>query len=246
LCLLLTCAYSWRVNAPGAVVASKIVAVAVSILLVCAIVLSLFRGRITRLEFLAIALGSALLTVPVCLALFLAPTEPPEAQKLWSVVLQKSTWQSMNTGSAYHARRQVVFAGGRLLVSFDAGSAAYEGKQPMSNHRLLSLDVQTGAVLNTKEFTGKWGSVPLLYNTNDGHAILQHESLKSLNPNLTDGGSQFAPDRGRVGQMSPDGSTMLWETTPGSTLVDSRTLTPLLQHLDESVPTSVSKRRPDR
>jgi hypothetical protein len=50
------------------------------------------------------------------------------------------------------------------------------------------------------------------------------------------------PERGRVIQMSPDGGTMAWETTPGSTLLDSRTLTPLSQHLDESVPTSVSKR----
>jgi hypothetical protein len=241
LCLLLACAYLWRVNAPGVAVASKIVAVAVSTLLVCAIVLSLFRGRITNLEFLAIVLGSVLLTVPVCIALFLASAEPPEAQKLWSLLLQKSIWQGMNTSSAYNARRQVIFAGGRLLVSFDAGSAPYEGKQPMSNYSLLSLDVQTGAALDSKEFTGKWGHMPPLYATDDGHAILQHESLKSLNPNLTDGGSQFAADRGRVAQMSPDGSTMVWETTPGSTLLDSRTLTPLPQHLDESVPTSVSK-----
>jgi len=242
MCLLLTCVYLWSVNGPGAIVASKIVAVTVSVLLVSGLVFSLTRGHATNVHFFAVALGAALLTVPFWIALFLSPPEPPEAQKLWSVALQKSSWQGMNTGSAYNSRRQVIFAGDRLLVSFDAGSAPYEGKRPMSNYRLLSLDPQTGTILNSKEFTGTWGDMPLLYATNDAHAILQHDSLKSLNPDLSDAGSSFTPDRGRVAQMSPDGSTMAWETTPGSTLLDSRTLTPLPQHLDESVPTSVSKR----
>jgi len=148
----------------------------------------------------------------------------------------------MNTSSSYNARRQVIFAGDRILVSFDAAPAAYEGKQPMATYRLLSLDVQTGQVLSSKEFLGKWGDIPMLYATADGHGILQHGSLKLLNPDLTDLGVSFEPSHGRVGQMSPDGSTMAWETFPGSTLLDSRTLTPLPQHLDESVPTSVSKR----
>jgi hypothetical protein len=242
LCLLLTCAYLWWVNAPGAVIASRVVAVAVSILLVSAAVFSLLRGRITNLEFVAIAVSFALLTVPAWIALFLAPPEPPSAQKLWSVVLQRKAWQGMNTGSAFNSRRQVVFAGERLVVSFDSGPAPYEGKQPMSNFRLLSLDVQTGSVLNSKQFVGHWGYMPLLFATNDGRAILQHESLKSLNPDLTDAGAQFMPDRGRVDQMSSDGSVMAWETAPGTTLLDSRLLTPLPQHLDESAPTSVSKR----
>lgn len=241
MCLLLTCVDLWWVNARGAIVASKIVAVTVAVLLVSGLVFSLTRRRATNVQFFAVALGAVLLTVPVWIALVLAPPEPPEAQQLWSVVLQKSSWQGMNTGSAYNARRQVIFAGDRLLASFDAGSAPYEGKRPMSNYRLLSLDLQTGAVLNSKEFTGTWGYMPLLYATNDGHAILQHDSLKSLNPDLSDAGPSLTPDRGRVGQMSPDGSTMAWERTPGSTLLDSRTLKPLPLHLDESVLTSVSK-----
>jgi hypothetical protein len=242
LCLLFTSAYLWWMNAPGAIAASKIVAVTVPAILVSGIVFSRMRVRATNFKSLAIVLGAFLLTVPTWIAIFLAPPEPVEAQKIWSVALQKSFWQGMNTGSAYNARRQVIFAGDRLLVSFDAGSAPYEGNQPMSNYHLLSLDVQTGAVLNSKEFLGKWGHMPLLYAANDGRAILQHESLKSLNPDLTDAGAHFTPDRGRVTQMSPDGSTMVWETAPGSTLLDSHTLTALAQHLDESVPTSVSKR----
>ena len=241
-CLLLTSVYLWWVNAHGANVASKIVAVTVTVFLVSGVIFSVARGRATNIQFFTVGLGAVLLMVPAWIALFLAPPEPPAAQKLWSVAPQKSSWQGMNTGSAYNSRRQVIFAGDRLLVSFDAGSAPYEGKQPMSNYRLLSLDLQTGTVLRSKEFTGKWGHMPLLYATNTANAILQHESLKSLNPDLSDSGHGFTPDHGRVTQISPDGSTMAWETTPGSTLLDSRTLTPLPQHLDESVPTSVSRR----
>ncbi len=242
LSLLVTCLYLWKVNSPGPIVASRVAAVTVSVLLVFGIVFSLVRRSSTKTQFLPIALGAVLLTVPFWVAFVLAPPEPPTAQKLWSVVLQESTWQGMNTGSSYNSRRQVVFAGDRLVVSFDAGSAPYESNQPMSNYRLLSLDLLSGVIKSSKEYTGKWGDMPLLYATDDGHAILQHDTLKSLNPDLSEAGSSFNPDRGRVGLMSPDGSTMAWETFPGSTLLDSRTLTPLPQHFAESVPTSVSKR----
>jgi hypothetical protein len=238
---LLTCVYLWLVQIPGEPVASRVVALIVLALVVSERVFSLTSHHSARLQNATIGVASFLLTVPVWIALFHAPAEPPEAEKVWSVALEKNAWQGMNTDSEYESRRQVIFAGNRLIVSFDAGSAAYQNQQPMSNYRLLSLDVQTGAVKNSKEFIGKWGSMPLLYLTNDGHVILQHESLKSLNPDLSETGSHFAPDKGRVSQMSPDGSTMAWETMPGSTLVDSDSLTPLPQHFDESNPTSVSK-----
>ena len=242
-CLLVTCAFLWWAGAPGVIAVSKIVAVSVALLLVSGIVLSLVRRRATKLQALTMALTAVLLTVPCWIALSLSPGEPPEAQRLWSTVLQRSFWQGMNTGSAYNARRQVVFAGDRLLVSFDAGSAPDDGKQPMSNYRLLSLDLLTGTVVNLKEFTGNWADIPLLYATNDGHAIfIHHGALKSLNPDLGDSGPRFDMGRGRIGHISPDGSTLVWETRPGSTLLDSHTLTPLPQNLDESVPTSVSKR----
>lgn len=241
MCVMLTCGYVWLVNSPGAAVASKAVAATVSILVLSSLILSQRRESKPNVQFLAVALGAIMLTLPAWISWFAAEPEAPEAQKLWSVALQENAWQGMNTGSAYNSRRQVVFVGSRLLVSFDAGSAPYKGTQPMSNYRLLSLDVQTGATLNSQAFTGKWGYMPLLYSTNDGRAILQGVSLKSLNSDLTDAGSSFTPDRGRVGQMSADGSTMVWETSPGSTLLDAQTLKPLPQRLDESVPTSVGK-----
>jgi hypothetical protein len=146
----------------------------------------------------------------------------------------------MNTGSTFGATRQAVFAGDRILVVFDAGSAGYAGKQPMSKYRLLSLDVKTGSVKNSKEVTEHWGAIPNLYATDDGHAIMANGSLTSLNPDLTPARPQFTPSRGRVNHISPDGSTMAWETQPGTTLLDSRTLEPLGKHLEESNPTSVN------
>jgi hypothetical protein len=240
--LLFSCPYLWLVNAPGATVASKVVAAVVAILVLSSVLISLRREYTAHPPFLVIALGAIALTVPGWISCFRLPPEPPDAQKVWSVALQEDAWPGMNTGSTFDSRRQIVIAGDRLLVSFDAGSAPYEGTQPMSNYRLLSLNLETGAIVNSRAFTGKWGSMPLLYATNDGRAILNDKSLESLNPDLTDAGPQFAPDRGRVDQMSPDGSTMAWETMPGSTLLDSRTLNPLPRHLDESVPTSVSNR----
>jgi multisubunit Na+/H+ antiporter MnhC subunit len=242
LILILTSVLLWVDGAPGLQRTSKLAAVAVPAMLLTAIVISLALKRTTIREVLAIPVAMLLLAAPYCFAFAQAPPQPPEARKLWTVTLQKQTWQGMNTGSAYNSRRQVVFAGDRLLVSFDSGSAPYEGQQPMARYRLLSLDLKNGAILNMQEFIGKWGHVPLLYATSDGHVILQYESLKSVNPDLTDAGPAFSASRGRVEHMSPDGSTMVWETWPGSILLDSHSLAPFPRHLDESVPTSISKR----
>ncbi len=241
LSLLFICAYVWWANAPGARLASQITALSVSVLLICGIIFRSVRKQTTNLQFVIIVVAAVCLTLPDWIALSFAPPEPPTAQQLRSVTLQKSFWQGMNTGSAYNARRQVIFAGDRLVVSFDAGSAPYQGNQPMSNYRLLSLDVRTGDILNSKEFTRNWAEMPLLYATNDGHAIVQHPTLKFLNADLSDTGKRFDIEHGRVSAISPDGSTMVWETNPGSTLIDASTLTPLPEHLDESNPTSVGK-----
>lgn len=112
----------------------------------------------------------------------------------------------------------------------------------MTTYRLLSLEMKSGAVKESQEFQGKWGSMPYLYATDDGHAILARGPLVSLNPDLSSAGPQFTPDRGRAIQMSPDGSRMAWETFPGTTLLDTHTLKPTGKPLSESVPTSVSKR----
>jgi hypothetical protein len=157
-------------------------------------------------------------------------------------VLDKNASSAMNTGSSFASRRQVVFAANRILVSYEAGAAPYEGNTPMAVFRLVSIDVRTGAVKNTKEFVGKWGSTPYLYSTKDEHVIYGNWTLTKLNPDLSESGPRFAPDHGRAIYMSPDGSTIAWETTPGTTLIDASTLTPTDRRLTESVPTSVSTR----
>lgn len=242
LSLTAPCIFVWYARAPVPVVASKIAAVAAFVLVVSGMIYSLARKRATNIQFAMDAIAAVVLTIPFWLAVVLVPREPPVAQKIWSVVLQRtSSQEDMNTGSEYNSRRQVVFVGDRLLVSFDSGSAPYVGDHPMSNYHVLSLDLQSGAVKNSKGVTGGWGDMPLLYATNDGHAILSDNSLKSLNRDLSEAGPVFNPAKGRVEFISPDGSTMAWETFPGTTLLDSRTLTPLSEHFDESNPTAVTR-----
>jgi len=147
----------------------------------------------------------------------------------------------MNTGSSFAATRQVAFAGDNVVAIFDAGYPTYQGKQPMSKYRLLSLDTGTGEIKGSRELLGRWGDMPYLFPTNDGHIILnEHGTLKSLNPDLTEAGPRLALDRGNVHQISTDGSTLAWETYPGITLLDSHTLTPTGTHFAESIPSAVS------
>jgi hypothetical protein len=148
----------------------------------------------------------------------------------------------MNTGSSYAATRQVAFAGNKVIAIFDSGYPTYEGKQPMSKYRLLSLDAGTGEIKSSRELVGHWGAMPYLFATDDGHIVLDdHGTMKSLNPDLTEAGPHFTLDHGRVGRVSTDGSTLVWETDPGATLLDSRTLLPVGKRLAESVPASVSR-----
>jgi len=181
------------------------------------------------------------LFVPSAVALLSAQRLPPEPHKLWSVVLQKGTWQAMNTGSDFAAMRQVVIAGDRVIAVFDAGSAGYRGKEPMSTYRVLSLDRGTGKLENQTAFTGRWGNMPRLFLTSDEHVILENNGdLKVLNPDLTATGFTFSPDHGSVDEISSDGSTLAWETYPGTTLLDARTLKSV-GTLPASAPTSISR-----
>jgi hypothetical protein len=182
----------------------------------------------------------ARLFAPLASRLVFAQKLPLEPRKVWSVVLQEGTWQAMNTGSEFEATRQVAFAGDRVVVVFDAGNAPYQNKQPMSRYRVLSLDKATGVVMNQTEFVGHWGSMPFLLGTSDAHLILENGGLQLLKPNLEPAGILFAIDRGRVTTISPDGTTLAWETSPGTTLIDANKLKPLAA-LPESAPTSVSR-----
>ncbi len=181
------------------------------------------------------------LFVPSSVALLYAHRLPPEPHKMWSVVLQKGTWQAMNTGGEFGATRQVVIAGDRVIAVFDAGSAGYRGKEPMSSYRVLSLDRGSGKVENQMEFTGRWGGMPRLFLTSDEHVILENNGdLKVLNPDLTATGITFSPDHGSVDEISSDGTTLAWETYPGTTLLDARTLKGI-RTLPASAPTSISR-----
>lgn len=240
LAILLATPYIWARHPSGFVTASHLAALGAGALLVCGVVLSFRLAHKQRTHFLTNAGAFVILALPCLLAFAQAAKQPPNAHRLWSTVLEKGTWQAMNTGSDFAATRQVAFAGDRVLAIFDTGFSQYEDKQPMSKYRLLSLDVKTGEIKNSREFAGYWGDMPFVFATNDGHVILEQGSLTSVNPDLSEAGPKFNVDHGRVINMSPDGSTMAWETTPGTILLDSHTLTPAGKRFAESVPSSVS------
>jgi hypothetical protein len=199
--------------------------------------------RIVRSTPAIVAQVGALLVlfVPSAVALLSAQRLPPEPHKLWSAVLQKGTWQAMNTGSDFAAMRQVVIADDRVIAVFDAGSAGYRGKEPMSTYRVLSLDRGTGKLENQMAFTGRWGNMPRLFLTSDEHVILENNGdLEVLNSDLTATGITFSPDHGSVDEISSDGATLAWETYPGTTLLDARTMKSV-GTLPASAPTSISR-----
>lgn len=237
--LLLTIVFKWvtkRSEFPLLGIAT-VVAIAC---LVAGIVLSFRLQHRVRTHLLANAAAFTVLLSPCFVGFAEASKQPPNAKRLWSSVLQKDTWQAMNTGSEFGAARQVVVVGDRVVAVFDAGYPEYVDKQPMSKYRLVSIEIKTGEIKNSREFFGPWGAMPWLFATNDGHVIFEQGSLKSLNPDLTDAGPQLKIDHGRVGQISSDGATLAWETFPGTVLLDSRTLTPVGKPLSESSPNSVS------
>jgi hypothetical protein len=181
-----------------------------------------------------------LLFAPWVSHLTFAQKLPPEPRKIWSIVPQKGIWQAMNTGSEFAATRQMVFAGDRVVIAFDSGNVPSQDNQPMSRYRVLSLDRATGEVKNQMDFIGHWGSMPYLFATTEGRVILANGTLQLLKPNLEPTGISFAPNRGRVNSISPDGTTLAWETSPGTTLLDATNFKPLVT-LPVSVPTSVSR-----
>jgi len=161
-------------------------AVAIGVTLVIAgIMLERLGSPKYRAQTLASILGVLILFAPSVAALAHPTKYPAEPQKVWTVVPQEETWQGMNTGSEYAATRQVVFAGDRLIVVFDAGSAGDDGKWPLSNYQLLSFDIATGVKKNDLTFPGRWGTMPYIYGTDDGHIDVQSSPPRRLNPDLT-------------------------------------------------------------
>jgi hypothetical protein len=242
LALLLGAAYIWTEQYSVSATFTHIAACCGVAILIGGIIFSFRVNHSVRTHFVANVLALMMLMLPCVVALARTPNLPPTAQRVWSTVLAKGTWQGMNTGSSYGATRQVAYARDKVVAIFDAGYSTYEGKQPMSKYRLLSLDARTGEIKDSREIVGRWGAMPYLFATDDGHVVLdEHGTLKALNPDLTEAGPQFTLDHGRVGRISTDGSTLVWETDPGTTLLDSHTLSPVGTHLAESVPASVSR-----
>ena len=182
---LFTATFVWFVSSSANPSLSRLAASDAAAIVIGGIVLAFFTSQRHRTHVIANTLGILILFVPSLSVLAHPKKYPPEPQKVWSAVLQEQTWQAMNTGSEYAATRQVVFAGDRVLAVFDSGSAGYAGKVPMSNYRLLSLDRRTGAKKNEIDFTGRWGTMPYIYATNDDHVDVQSNPPRVLNPDLS-------------------------------------------------------------
>jgi hypothetical protein len=237
----LTCAFVWTTSPTGSSALPHAFAIAAGLVLAVSSVFSLSRFRRPRSQLVANVIAFGLLLVPSLKAIATAAKDAPPPKKLWTITLQKTTWDAMNTGSEFGATRHMAFAKDRLVVVYESGSAPYQGKQPMSEYVLVSLDLKNGAVRNEKRSIGKWGFAPKVYSTQDGEIVVDDWNLLQLRGDLTETGKRFEITKGIVDQMSPDGSTMAWETLPGVTLLDALAMTPTAQHLDGSVLTSVSR-----
>jgi hypothetical protein len=127
------------------------------------------------------------------------------------------------TRSIFSATRSVVFAGDRIVLAVMGGMRRIEGAQnPASVYRVFSLDAKTGLVKDSKEYLA-FGSLAL-FATDDAHVIVAARKLERLTPDLkTEGTFEYAKF-GRVQDVSPDGTTLGEETSPGFSLIDSHTL----------------------
>lgn len=131
------------------------------------------------------------------------------------------------TGSVFSATRSVAFAGDRIVLASRIGMRKVEGAQvPGSVYQLLSLDAQTGVVKDAREIVA-FASLQV-FATNDSHVIVSGRSVMRLTPDLKDAGSFDYHARGHKSgngeNISPDGSTLGNETSPGFELIDSETL----------------------
>lgn len=222
--LLLTAVFVWFAGEPY----SRIFAVIASMALIGGAVYFIARKAPVRTLMFVNLAALVLLFIPRLTVPASVPKQPPLAHKVWSVVLQKGTWQGMNTGSEFGATRQLTFAGDRIISVFDAGYPFYEGKEPMSNYRVLSLDRNTGAIKNQMEFVGKWGAMPYAYGTHDGKVALVYDgSINLLNPDLSPTGIGLPITRGTIETISSDGKTIDWDTLPGTTVLDADNLQPI-------------------
>ena len=133
---------------------------------------------------------------------------------VWSVVLEKGGWELTRPGTEFEAPPAKMAIAGNRVAMFDAG---------LSGYRLLSLDLKTGDVRNQMEFVVPLGAEPSLFGTSDGHLLLDDGKLRLLTPDLKEVGEPLEPEKGRVVDISPDGSTLGWEVEGGVKLLDAAT-----------------------
>jgi hypothetical protein len=143
------------------------------------------------------------------------------------------------TGSAFVATRSVVFTGDRVVIGFTVNEPG--SKQV---YKLLSLDVATGEIKDSRVFT-EFG-VRAIFATNDAHVVVAGNRLLRLTAELADDGDLDYQATGhapaRVQNMSPDGSTLGDATNPGFALIDARTLKLKELTADAAVDASVNRR----
>jgi hypothetical protein len=149
------------------------------------------------------------------------------------------------TGSIFAATRNVVFAGDRIVLASKVGERRVEGAQETREvYQLLSLDAKTGEVKDSRECIGF--GLRAIFATNDAHVVVSGTSVLRLTSDLKDDGSfdyhATGHKHGRVQNVSPDGSMMGNETSPGFELLDARTLKATQLTADPAVDTSVSSK----
>jgi len=153
--------------------------------------------------------------------------------------------EDSQTGSIFAATHSVAFAGNRIVLASRVRMQSVEGARTAEDiYELLSLDAQTGEIKDTRELAS-FVSVEV-FATNDAHVIVSGHSVMRLTPDLKDAGNfDYEADghrSGSVENISPDGSTLGNNTSPGFELVDARTLEARQLTSDPSVATSVSSK----
>lgn len=142
------------------------------------------------------------------------------------------------TGSIFAATRSVIFAGDRIVF------ASIVGMTPKQDYQLLSLDIKTGEIKDSRELVDF--GVRAIFTTNDAHVIVSGSTVLRLTPNLKDDGSfdyhATGHKFGRVQCVSPDGSTLGNATSPGYELIDVQTLKSKTLTATGVVDTSVSSK----
>jgi hypothetical protein len=147
------------------------------------------------------------------------------------------------TGSIFAATRSVVFAGDRIVLASRVGMRKIEGAQvPAEVYELLSLDVQTGKVKETREILS-FRSL-MVFATNDAHVIVSGHNAMRLTPDLKDVATMDFAGRGHkfgsVENISPDGSVRGNATSPGFEMIDTHTLKAMQLTPSPSTATSVN------